>query len=340
LLALYLNIIYPLFAFVCYFRHSTEAKHGLQMKLFFKYLRQYVQEHFNLKLYLSIAGFLIVCIMFNYYFDFEDSVIDSYFGQPIQLLYFFLFQSIPFYTVCFLIYHFTSVKEFVYQRGFWVTSLVGFIVLALDRSFHLHQFLLPLLPYQLDTYVYRCISNLSTFLVVVTPLYLFYKLIDKRQSSFYGVTSKGVTIKPYLILLLLVLPLVVGASFSDDFLRQYPMYQRANGLVASQFLKLPEWVMAMGYEITYALSFFSVELFFRGFLILGLMRYLGPYVILPMVATYAFLHFGKPVGETIGSIFGGYILGIVAYYSRNIWGGVVVHMGLALLMEFAAFLHR
>jgi hypothetical protein len=310
------------------------------MKSLASYIKEYVSAYFNWKLYVSIAVLLTISIAFNYHYDFEDSVIDSYFGQNIQILYFFLFEALPYYSVCLFIYIFTSYKIFLTQKGFWITSLVGLFVLAIDRSFSLHRSLLPLLPYQLDTFVFRCVSNLSTVLVVVMPLYLFYRFIDEKSPSFYGVTRKGVNLKPYFLLLLLVLPLVIGASFSADFLRQYPMYQRANGLIAAQFLNLPEWVMAIAYEVTYALSFFSVELFFRGFLILGLMRYLGPYVILPMVASYAFLHFGKPVGETIGSIFGGYILGIVAYYSRNIWGGVIVHMGLALLMELAAFIQR
>lgn len=310
------------------------------MKSIIKYLRQYVTEHFNVKLYLSIAIFLSICIAFNYHYDFEDSVIDSYFGKPIQLLYFFLFQTTPYYAVCLLIYYFTPKKEFVFQRGFWIYSLIGLFVLAADRSFSFHHSLIPILPHQLIFFVLRCASSLSTFLVVAMPLYLFYRIMDREAESFYGITKKNVNLKPYFILLLLVLPLVIGASFSSDFLRQYPMYQQANGLIAANYLQLPEWVLAITYEITYALSFFSVELFFRGFLILGLMRYLGPYVILPMVATYAFLHFGKPMGETIGSIFGGYILGIVAYYSRNIWGGVIVHMGLALLMELAAFIQR
>ena len=310
------------------------------MKSIIKYLRQYVREYFNAKLYFSIAAFLTICIAFNYYYDFEDGVIDHYYGRPIQLLYFFILQAMPYYVVCLLIYYFTSMKGFITQRRFWVTSLMGLFMLAVDRSFYFHQLLITNLPNALTMFAYRSMGNLSTFLVVVMPLYLFYRFADHQSTTFYGITRKGVNLRPYFILLLLMLPLVVGASFSLDFLKTYPMYQRANGLMAAQFLNLPEWVLAINYEITYALSFFSVELFFRGFLILGIMRYLGPYVVLPMVATYAFLHFGKPLGETIGSIFGGYILGIVAYYSRNIWGGVMVHMGLALLMELAAFVQR
>ncbi len=56
-----------------------------------------------------------------------------------------------------------------------------------------------------------------------------------------------------------------------------------------------------------------------------------------MVVLYAVCHFGKPVGETISSIFGGYLLGILAYKSRNVWGGVFVHVGVALFMELFGF---
>jgi hypothetical protein len=310
------------------------------MKTIIDYLKQYVKNYFNLRLYISVAMFLIVMIILNYHYDFEDSVIDSYYGKPVQLIYFFLFQATPYYVVCLLIYQFTPNKSFAFQRGFWISSFTGLLLLAIDRWFYFHKILLSFSPSQLDTIISKCTSNLNSFLIVVLPLYVFYKMVDDKAPSFYGITKKGVNLKPYFVLLLLVLPLVIGASFSADFLRQYPMYQRVNGLMAAEFMALPEWVMVICYEITYALSFFSVELIFRGFLILGLMRYLGPYVILPMVATYAFLHFGKPIGETIGSIFGGYILGVVAYYSRNIWGGVIVHMGLALMMELVAYLQK
>jgi hypothetical protein len=53
-----------------------------------------------------------------------------------------------------------------------------------------------------------------------------------------------------------------------------------------------------------------------------------------MIATYCFLHFGKPISESISSVFGGYILGLIALNSRNIWGGVFIHVGVAWLMEF------
>jgi len=87
------------------------------------------------------------------------------------------------------------------------------------------------------------------------------------------------------------------------------------------------------FEMVYVSNFLTTELLFRGFLVIGMVKYLGKDAILPMVACYAVLHFGKPLGETISSVFGGYILGVIAFYSKNIWGGVFIHGGIALLME-------
>jgi membrane protease YdiL (CAAX protease family) len=98
-----------------------------------------------------------------------------------------------------------------------------------------------------------------------------------------------------------------------------------------------EWVAVLIYEMAYASSFISVELFFRGFLVLGFVRYLRGYAIVPMVACYCFLHFGKPLAETITSIFGGFVLGVFVYKTRNIWGGIIIHMGIALLMELFGY---
>ena len=41
--------------------------------------------------------------------------------------------------------------------------------------------------------------------------------------------------------------------------------------------------------------------------------------------------------KAISSIFGGYILGVIAYYQRHITGGVIVHMGVAGIMELLAY---
>jgi hypothetical protein len=59
-----------------------------------------------------------------------------------------------------------------------------------------------------------------------------------------------------------------------------------------------------------------------------------------MISVYCFLHFGKPMGEAISSIFGGYILGVIAYNTKSISGGIIVHMGVAWMMDFFAYLQH
>ena len=74
-------------------------------------------------------------------------------------------------------------------------------------------------------------------------------------------------------------------------------------------------------------------------LIIGMVSIMDKKAVLPMVALYAAIHFGKPIGETISSIFGGYILGALAYQTRHIWGGVIVHICIAMTMEMMGFWH-
>jgi membrane protease YdiL (CAAX protease family) len=59
-----------------------------------------------------------------------------------------------------------------------------------------------------------------------------------------------------------------------------------------------------------------------------------------MASFYCYIHFGKPLGETLGSIFGGYVLGVIAYRTGSIYGGILVHLGVAWLMELTAFLQK
>jgi hypothetical protein len=92
------------------------------------------------------------------------------------------------------------------------------------------------------------------------------------------------------------------------------------------------------YEVSYGSDFITIELFFRGFLVLAFSKWFGRDAILPMAAFYCTIHFGKPMGECISSFFGGMILGIVTYHTRTIWGGLMVHLGIAWMMELGGYL--
>jgi hypothetical protein len=150
-----------------------------------------------------------------------------------------------------------------------------------------------------------------------------------------GLHGKGFDVKPYLLLLLFMLPLLAFAATQADFLHTYPKVKRIAFI--NDFMT-PGWPWKLLYELSYGVDFFTIELFFRGFLILAFVRFAGKDAILPMAAFYCCIHFGKPLFECITSYFGGLILGAVVYNTRSIWGGLIVHLGIAWLMELAGYL--
>ncbi len=130
----------------------------------------------------------------------------------------------------------------------------------------------------------------------------------------------------YLLMFALILPAVIEASMTSTFRHTYPFYRMAN---RSAF-DLWSW------EALYAAQFVSLEFFFRGFLLEGLRRTLGSNAIFVMIVPYCMIHYGKPLPETLGAIGAGVILGTLAMRTRSIWGGVLIHIGVAITMDMLA----
>jgi hypothetical protein len=172
-------------------------------------------------------------------------------------------------------------------------------------------------------------------LLVMTAviLLLIWKLLDADQ-PFYGLTTKNMNWKPYLIMLLIMLPLVASASTQEDFLAVYPKLKSVTDIADINDLS---WWQKFLFELSYGSDFITIELFFRGFLILAFIKWAGKDAILPMACFYCTIHFGKPLGECISSYFGGMILGIVVYHTRSILGGLMVHLGIAWMMEIGGY---
>jgi membrane protease YdiL (CAAX protease family) len=141
----------------------------------------------------------------------------------------------------------------------------------------------------------------------------------------YGWSTKGFTkhLRLYLGLYLAVLPLVVLMSRTTDFQRIYPFYRLAN---RSTF----DFV---AWELMYAAQFVSLEFFFRGFMLFATKGALGVYAIFPMVVPYCMIHYGKTFAECNAAIVAGVVLGTIALRTRSIWGGIFVHIAVALTMD-------
>lgn len=116
------------------------------------------------------------------------------------------------------------------------------------------------------------------------------------------------------------------------------MYPRLKDVDAVLYNVKDNWFYHLLHELSYGSDFISVELFFRGFLVLAFIKIAGKDAILPMACFYCTIHFGKPLGECISSYFGGMILGVVVYHTRSIIGGLMVHLGIAWLMELGGYI--
>lgn len=312
------------------------------MKKVLQLLLNYFRQHFHVGLYATTIVFTAILVFLNFKFDFEDSIIDRHYDSYYRILWYFLIHSIPYLTVIFFAAWFKKDFSIFKKKGFWVFSVIGFLILGIDRGNPWQQQLALSITRDSDLvpFTFRLVNRLFPVLSIFIPLSLLYFIFLRNKiPSFYGIHGKDLNLKPYFFMLMMMVPLIFVASMQPDFLKQYPNYQTARPEWFIRSLELPRIPVIFGYELCYAVSFFHVELFFRGFLIILMTRYLGEEVVLPMAVTYCVLHFGKPVGEAISSFFGGYILGILALKTKNIYGGIIIHIGIAWLMEIFAFLH-
>jgi hypothetical protein len=301
---------------------------------------EFHQEYFHPRLYLNVFLFIAFLITFNYWFDFEDSCIDRYYGRTIRILFYFLYHAFAFYGVLLIIWWHDRAK-IKFTLSFWLKSLFGLLILGTDRAIFpmVSKIILVDLPTPLYRFYFKILFN-SYGLITITFVLLLFKFIFDRKAGegLYGLQLKKVDFKVYWLMLAAMVPVIALATLLPGIQEYYPTYKRVGGAQFAAFYQVGEWVSILFYESIYLIDFINTELFFRGFMVIGLSRLMGKNVILPMVAAYVVLHFGKPAGEAISSVFGGYMLGIVALYSRNIWGGVFLHGGIALLMELFAFL--
>jgi len=215
--------------------------------------------------------------------------------------------------------------------------MTGLVCLSVDAGApFLHWLLAGNIPNQLYIWAFKVLNNLMSFFIVFLPIVLLHKIIENDDVR-YGLKPKAFDARPYFTMLLIMLPLLITVSFQSGFQKQYPMYYPTR---AHEYLGVDEWFTVLTYELAYGLDFITVEYLFRGLFVIGLAPFLGRSGVLAMAVIYCSLHFGKPAGEAISSIFGGYILGVVAYETKSVWGGVIVHVGIAWLMELIGYLQK
>lgn len=175
---------------------------------------------------------------------------------------------------------------------------------------------------QNDRYFYaQAWTTFSFFVMLVIFPAIIFKSFIKEMNWLLSkpLASSG---KQYAILYFIMLPVLIAVATRPQFYEFYPLFRPRDAW---------GWFM---FELVYLPQFFAVEFFFRGpalWLAGRIKKDIAPMI---MMLPYALIHIHKPFPEAIGSMFAGLVLGHLALKSQSIWFGVLLHMGIALSMDF------
>jgi hypothetical protein len=295
------------------------------MKKIVGYLKTYVRSLSPLAFF-SCTVFLAIAVFWNYSIGVNDYLNSLSFPA----------QFSGWYAIFLIVFFFGYLAQYqrrwheLFQNRIFLTLLLlapALFAWKMAAQFH---FNFSADVYQ-NAYWHRVVYWPLKLVVVTALLLLIWKCYNPEQ-PFYGTATKAFDAQPYFLLLFLMLPLLLVAATQPDFLAIYPKLKNI------AFLDDGTWWHKLLYELSYGSDFFTIELFFRGFLILAFARWAGHKAVLPMALFYCTIHFGKPLGECISSYFGGLILGVITLHTRAIWGGLIVHLGIAWLMELFGYL--
>ncbi|HTL08070.1 MAG TPA: CPBP family intramembrane glutamic endopeptidase [Chitinophagaceae bacterium] len=303
------------------------------MNIIFSYLQDYFKGVDKWLLFFC-AGFAAILIIINYRLGVETKWLYGINNRVERFFGFYTMYAVAF-IIPLLVLAFTRYREALQQPLFWLLLLAAPALFALKVSFTgLTQWVAGNDGNAWRRY-YAIIINLpSRLLLVLLPLLVLWYW-QHHVHSFWGLSTAHFNWRPYALMLLIMVPLVAFASTQADFLRMYPKLQQVAFI---EKISTHPWWHKLLFELSYGLDFLSIELFFRGFLVFAFVRYLGPDAVLPMAVFYCSIHFGKPLFECISSFFGGMLLGIIAYRTQSIMGGIMVHLGIAWMMELGGYL--
>lgn len=312
--------------FTCRFDHH--------MKSLLKYFKDYWNEQQPLHL-IFIGIFLSICIFFNYKYDIENTVIDSHY-QTFKHFYLYLLLYGVGFIIPYLSYAYDREgRQMLSQPKFWGRVLFALLSFSAYCYFFQYKYWIESLfeDYNTQRIFKICADQLFQPLLLFLLVFVFWWYRDRKEQVLYGLKFHNEHNKIYAMMLLAMVPLVIGASFTEGFRDYYPTVRRILAYCTEEMPK--GWYVAL-YEFCYGQEFFHIEFFFRGFLILAFVKYAGSRAILPAAIFYCFIHFGKPAGECVSSFFGGIILGVLSFRSQSIAAGIWIHLGIALLMELVA----
>ncbi|MEO5945842.1 MAG: CPBP family glutamic-type intramembrane protease [Chitinophagaceae bacterium] len=299
------------------------------MKAIIRQIKEYFST-IDKKVLLTVSVFTAVLIFLNYHFN-----ADSYIKSQHSFAFSFISRYVLFllaFGFPYLLYRLIEKKKYTSNPAFIFLFFLAPALFSFKSGIDFHFNFSANINW--DNYWNHIVYWPLLVLIIGGILFIVWKLVD-RQQTFYGLKTKEMNWRPYFLMLVVMLPLIAVVSTQQDFLAVYPKLKTIASVYDEPGML---WWHKLLFEISYGTDFITIELFFRGFLILAFIKWAGKDAILPMACFYCTIHFGKPMGECISSYFGGILLGIFVYHTRSILGGLIVHLGIAWLMEIGGYI--
>ncbi len=231
-----------------------------------------------------------------------------------------VFYTLALASVCLLALHYAKFASSFLLTLSWLAQLQGLAADTHVRALQQSQW------YHLLLYAWWTGCHLVIF--VLMP-WLMIRLVFRQRMQDFGWRWNDTHRhwRGYLLLLSPILVLIALVTvFREDFVDHYPFYRLAER----------SWLDLLAWELLYIGQFIFLEFFFRGFMVNALRPAVGANAVWIMVVPYMMIHLPKPWLEATGAILFGLFLGILALRSRSIWGGVAVHVGVAVCMDLAS----
>ena len=181
------------------------------MKEIYLQLKHYWIHNIKIAYLISIVTFLAIAIYFNYQFDFENSILRI---RTRTLSYPFLvaaYYLIP-YLYAFVMYAlFYDAWRIFKQWKFWIPVLVSIVALTLNEAFYWHyQWIQNNITIHEDMqFTSDCMAYLVGAILYFLPPFMYWFYCDRKAVKLYGFSTKHFKVKPYLIMLACMLPLLI-----------------------------------------------------------------------------------------------------------------------------------
>jgi membrane protease YdiL (CAAX protease family) len=170
-------------------------------------------------------------------------------------------------------------------------------------------------------------TYLSAFVLMGLISIVVIKFIFHEPLAEYGIRIGDW--KFWIPAALLVGAVMVALSYPSakdpQYIAAYPLYKGAGDSMNMFAL----------HALAYLIFYIGWEIFFRGFMQVGLTERFGVWgAIMVQVALSCIVHIGKPDSEIYSSILGGLVWGIMVYRSKSIWPSVTTHWMLGISLDY------